>query len=111
MMSLFSIRQTGCRKPQCGRASSTTTEINTARVEEMIHIFTLDLHIIKSSTMSKSTINAKQENYQCETCAGVGGSDSSHFRTIEMARRSENWSRLEVRAVIRFLLAKEYVRI
>ncbi|GFV83575.1 uncharacterized protein TNCV_5120651 [Trichonephila clavipes] len=39
MVSLFSIRQTGCRKPQYGRerpAKFSTTEINTARIEEII---------------------------------------------------------------------------
>ncbi|GFV76899.1 hypothetical protein TNCV_689691 [Trichonephila clavipes] len=37
---------------------------------------------------------------------GLVVKSTSWFRTIEMVRLLENWSRLEVRAVIRFLWAK-----
>lgn len=40
----------------------------------------------------------------------VGSESTGQFRTTEMAKRLENWFRLEVRTVIRFLWARLRIR-
>ncbi|GIY04084.1 histone-lysine N-methyltransferase SETMAR [Caerostris darwini] len=51
-------------------------------------------------------VKVETDGATCHTAGVRVDKVPRRFRTIEMARRLENWSRLEVRAEVQFLLAK-----